>query len=1122
MRLKSHLFIIALLLSTKAWPQLIANEIMVSNLDVCLDPSFNYGGWVELCNTGTQDINLHDIYISDDEANLFRFRLPATAGTIPSNGFGCIWFDHYEASSAPTQVPFKLDAEGGTIYLSNNLGQILLTIDYPAGMPRCSWARTEDITGEWEWTAFPSPAASNNTSAFCSERADAPTLNKESTLFEDSMTVSLSWPNEYTIRYTTDGSIPTETNGSILQSHSIMISSTTVFRFRAFCEGMLPSKVVTRSYILREHDYKIPVLSVVANDEDLYGTDHGLFAKGPNGRAGRGESDLCNWNMEWERAANAELIDPIGGMVINQEVDIAPSGGSSRSWSPTPFKLIASDLYGSNNYFDYAVFDRKPYIRNKCIKARNGGNDWYDRFRDPALQMIVGRSGLNIDYQEYQPVQHYVNGIYKGVINLREPNNKHFVRANHGWDDDEIDMFEMDINLGYTQMYGDRDTFDQWCSLASRCADDEAAYDELASMVDVEEMAYYLATELYLANGDWPYNNIKAFRPRIEGGKWRFVVYDLDGCLSISDVFNHFEKYKKHPIVQLTLDMLKNERFCKLFTDAFCVVAGSVFEPTRCLAIADEINNMTWSEINYEGKTPSYSYNLIKSSLTSQRQTSMVDEMYSYLNLSDHQRMTVNASITTLGTEDGGEECGRLLYNDLPIPTGKLSGKVVAPVTLRAEPVSSHEFIEWRMVGNDFDKTFIPKSSNWLYYDKGSLDGTGWYSPSYDDSSWKIGAAPLGYSATNKGFGTLLDYSNATNRRPTYYMRTKVNMGSTTNSTITLSYASDDGFVLYVNGKEALRNRMPNGTPSYETYASSKSMGNPDKNKITLDAALFTPGENTIAVELHNYKPDDNDVYWDASLTASSHYTDDELILSTESELTLTEGVDIDVVAVFGKRQDASRSFMPLRINEVSANNDIYANDYWKRNDWIELYNTSDEDVDLTGMYLSDNISNPIKYQIPAASEAVSNIVPAHGYKVVWCDKQDPITQMHASFKLSADSGYVVLTHSAGILADTLRYCSQDRDMTVGRYPDGGDNVYTMNCPTIGKANVITLCDSQHEQLHITPDGIHKVDIPEPSVVDVQYVTPEGVIVQQPTSGIYILRETLSDSSVRTKKVFRK
>ena len=160
MKLRKLLLMLLLFVASRGWCQLVVNEIMTSNLDVCLDPSWNYGGWVELYNTGTDPIPLQGLYISDDPTDLQQFCLPASAGTIPAQGFGCIWFDHHDVYRSAWQVPFKMDAEGGALYLSDAEGHVVLSIDYPPATPRCSWARTTDVTGDWSWTANPTPADS--------------------------------------------------------------------------------------------------------------------------------------------------------------------------------------------------------------------------------------------------------------------------------------------------------------------------------------------------------------------------------------------------------------------------------------------------------------------------------------------------------------------------------------------------------------------------------------------------------------------------------------------------------------------------------------------------------------------------------------------------------------------------------------------------------------------------------------------------------------------------------------------------------------------------------------------------------------------------------------------------
>ena len=134
-----------------------------------------------------------------------------------------------------------------------------------------------------------------------------------------------------------------------------------------------------------------------------------------------------------------------------------------------------------------------------------------------------------------------------------------------------------------------------------------------------------------------------------------------------------------------------------------------------------------------------------------------------------------------------------------------------------------------------------------------------------------------------------------------------------------------------------------------------------------------------------------------------------------------------------------AQGLTPVCINEVSAANGIYVNEFFKHNDWIELYNTTNQDINVEGMYLSDNLAKPKKYQI-SKTDGVSTIVPAHGYLIVWCDKLEPQSQLHASFKLDADGGDILLTAADESWTDYIAYTSMKSDETAGRYPDGSQN----------------------------------------------------------------------------------
>lgn len=1056
--------------------QLIINEICNSNIDQWVDPSFNYGCWAEFYNPTSKDISLYGHRLSGDPANLLKARVTQTT-IVPAHGYKVVWFDSYHPRYSPKTIDMKLDEAGGTLYLSDADGNLLLSQTYPEAVGRCSWARTSDGGDTWQYCANPSPEASNVDRLFASKRLAAPEVDQMSMVFRDgSARLQVTIPEGCTLRYTTDGSAPTLTNGMVSQDGVFETNQTKLYRFRLFCDGYLPSEVVTRSCIRSTYDIDLPILSITSTYKNFYSDSIGIFVKGGiNGRPGRGQQGKCNWNMDWERPAVFEYFTPEGEMLFNQEVGIERCGGWSRSWTPYSFKIKANKRYEGHKTLDYKFFDEKPYLKHKTLQIRNGGNDNNCRVIDPFLQRIVGTSGLNVDYQAYQPVAHFINGVWKGTINMREPNNKHFVYANYGWDDEVLDQFEMSPDSGYVQNCGDNVAWKQLIE-CSKTASTPASYEQIRQLLDIDEFCNYMAVEFYLGNWDWPQNNIKAWRPRLdEGGRFRFVLMDLDGMDGTTTPFTTFAGKKTYTfdylydlnrrftkeieVVTLFLNLLSNDDFRRQFIDTYCLVTYSVFEPSRCQEIISQLaNRVAHTQSLYQNSSPWNSANKLISTLGTSRQTRFLNQLRNYSKMKLSGQTARKASICTDLPE------ARLLFNGLPVPLNRFDGSYFAPLTVTASAPAGYVFEGWKQLDVS-NTTLMAQDATWSYYDQGSLDGKDWTSTDFDDTAWSTGKAPLGYFTDGKrDYNTTLDYgTNKNNKRPTYYFRTRVKLNDQpdSNDVMVLKYKVDDGAVVYVNGCEAARYNMPAGDVTYSTLASSYTEGNPDEGSLTLPASLFVQGDNLIAVELHNNANNSTDVYWNASLMLTSYNGGNTV--STELSYTLPDDPSAaSLIACFAPADNAE-ALPPVVVNELSAGNDVYVNEYQKRNDWVELYNTTDQDIDLEGMYLSDNLSKPQKYRITAEGTEASTIIPAHGYKIIWCDKLETLTQLHASFKLSNDPGdqqHVMLTSADGSWSDTLSYYQHAGTESVGRYPDGSRQVYLMTRPSIDRTNELTSYNS--------------------------------------------------------------
>ena len=950
--------------------KLVVNEIMASNIDMMLDPSYNYGGWIELYNPTSSAISLNGLYISWDKDNLKKVAIPSGNGSVPAQGFKTLWFDHYDtgneySNNAKNQIDFKIDVEGDTLYISDRNGNKLIEQICPAAIARCSYARTTDGGDEWGYTYTPTQGKTNAGSIFAKEQLEIPVVDLTGTVYTTDFDIHVEIPEGATLRYTTDGTTPDLENGSTSESGVFHIGEQKnyVYRFRLYKDGYLPSDVATHSYIYNSSNYYLPIVSVVTNPDNLYDNKIGALVDGTNGTGGNGgykfvhgSDGTSNKNRGWERPVNFELIVPNKDkeycVALNQGVDLEVSGGWSRHFPPSPsFKLKAGKLYGAK-YFSYPIFSQKPYIRNKAIIVRNGGNDCECRIVDAAINEILSSSGFYIDCQVYQPSHVFINGKYQFMFNLRETTNKNYAYSNYGIDTDEIDQIE--YSGGYSVKAGDDIAYKKLTNLCNDLSSnptDDDIWKQICDLCDIDELCNYFATELYVGSEDWVTNNnnTKLFRDRNDG-KFHFVFFDVDEAFKRTDLFSKFDANKGQnsggggwggwgwgggwfndtSLTDLLSNLLARAEFRQKFIDTYCIVAGSVFDAERSSQIINSMASFSEAALALDGLNPwdaegvhnlaghPISGRTLLNDLTNRsKRAGRINAMKNFFGLQKSFDVTIQSDL----------DKAVLKLNNVTIPTGKLEGTVFAPAVLTAQAPAGYTFTGWKVVSSQ---------------------------------------------------------SSSTRR------------------------------------------------------TAKLNLENVIKNNVHTDiTACFEPIQ------------------------------DEELITNLEKS-----------------------PYAPIRVNEVSAGNTIYVNEYYKKNDWIELYNPTDMTLNVAGLYVSDNPNKPQKYQIPAGNPEVKTIIKPGGKLIIWADKLDPeeyvftstplgvvresiyFSNFHAPFKLTNDEAKnqeVIITWSDEFIAnnqeyfdkhpsfkhfaDHIVYQTHKGDQSVGRYPDGGNSFYVMNHPTIGQTN---------------------------------------------------------------------
>lgn len=159
-------------------------------------------------------------------------------------------------------------------------------------------------------------------------------------------------------------------------------------------------------------------------------------------------------------------------------------------------------------------------------------------------------------------------------------------------------------------------------------------------------------------------------------------------------------------------------------------------------------------------------------------------------------------------------------------------------------------------------------------------------------------------------------------------------------------------------------------------------------------------------------------------------------------------------------------------INEVMpANQTDVEDNAGEREDWIEIYNPNNFDVNLSGYYLSDNQDNPMKWQIPSTYPD-SVTVEANSWMLFYPDEDMTQGVLHASFRLSNNGEWVGLYSQDGFsLADEIEWAHINPDTSYGRITDGNPDWWMFVGTTPDASNgegVLNVNEEEEDKMNIS------------------------------------------------------
>ena len=532
-----------------ATAQVYINELMASNDTTYRDLAGRSPDWVELYNSTDTEIDLTGWYLSDDPAEYDKWEIPDGV-VLPPRGYLMILAsdeDRYESGELHTN--FRLSAGGETLLLTADDQEPVDEVQFGAQTTDVSYGRLHDGHPEWVYFTTPSPGRSNSTVVGVPSVSILPILSHESGLYREAIQLSISGvPDTMAVYYTLDGSDPTPEQG-LLYATPLLLSLDNVrpaaqayipttrgwkipdgkvatyhtLRAQAYYGEQPVGGDVTATYFIGEMPYSMPIVNVVTDKRHLFSQQTGIYVKG----------DYDNYDRRgraWERPAHIALFDREGRLEWSQQVGIRIVGNATRAFVQKSLRLYPREEYSGDDRFRHPFFGRERDSVFQRLTLRTIQGDLAGSYLRDDLVMEIARStdSLQVDYVLRRYVIVLINGEYWGIHSLREAADEHFVEQYYEVSEDDIDFIK---NRGLVEKGDSLSYLDLVHFYKTTDFSEPDAYAHIAARVDVQSFIDYTLFNIIFANADWPGNNVKQWRPRASGGRWQYILSDLDVAL---------------------------------------------------------------------------------------------------------------------------------------------------------------------------------------------------------------------------------------------------------------------------------------------------------------------------------------------------------------------------------------------------------------------------------------------------------------------------------------------------------------------------------------------------------------------------------------------------------------
>lgn len=600
--------------------RLVINEFVAANHTGLTDEDGDASDWIEIYNPGTQPVNLAGWSLTDDPNQPEKWTFPNL--TLAGNQYLLVFASgkNRVVAGGELHTNFKLERRSEFLGLYSLFAGQFVDVASPQAEPLQKFPQqfadiaygrparhVDELIWPFAYLSSPTPGRPNNSEPLWAGLVEPVDFSRPRGFYESPFTLELTSPTPgATIRYTLDGSLPTETGGA-LYTGPIAITSTSLVRAAAFRPNFRPAPANTHTYIFLDNvlaqpnhppgfpaswgasegapvraDYEmdpeivngphyqgvikqsltaLPSLSIVTDMPAFYD----LYA---NPRR-RGQA--------WERAASVEWLDPQGGQEfqINAGLRLHGELGRSEFMPKHNFRLFFRREYGAGK-LNFPLFPGSPVTEFDTLVLRAGVNRSFAGYpnrpeeirlttytRDEWLrqsQLAMSGSAARGRFAHL-----YVNGLYWGLYNLVERPDDAFMAAHFGGSEAEWQTISHEETLSHNS-----ERFAALHRLAAQGRlDDPERYQLIQTYLDVPHFIDYLILNWYAGNLDWGFNNWYAGVHQ-DSGPIKYFVWDGERTwFEGAEIYMELDEYLERPnlVKPLLRALLANPDFKMMLAD---------------------------------------------------------------------------------------------------------------------------------------------------------------------------------------------------------------------------------------------------------------------------------------------------------------------------------------------------------------------------------------------------------------------------------------------------------------------------------------------------------------------------------------------------------------------------